>query len=277
MPGSTSASTIIKLKLAPADNNVPYLTVYYTVGDFIFGSSILLAGWVCDRLEDRGFDMLSIYAGTFLLGWLGRTLVAALLVPIEEPGAWHVRDLAAHGVRKLFGGVPAVPELALVECFARLGVVLAGDREAAVRLRRAVVFRREGLGVFGREGPIDRPLELPILVDVDEEVGHRFGPAEFVDLFVVEPRAPLRRRGHRNASRLATASRGAGSSSRLRFVAGCFGYVGRVRFSSSTSTVVVLFVIIVDEVKLVVVQIFAIFVVGSHERRFLLVSQALSA
>jgi MFS family permease len=99
----------LKLKLAPADNNVPYLTVYYTVGDFIFGVSVLLAGWVCDRLEDRGFDMLAIYAGTFLLGWLGRTLVAALLVPIDEPGAWRVRDAVAHGVRILFGGVPAPP------------------------------------------------------------------------------------------------------------------------------------------------------------------------
>jgi hypothetical protein len=54
------------------------------------------------RLEDRGFEILNIYAGTFLNGWLGHTLVAALFVPIEEPGAWRVRDLVAHGVRKLF-------------------------------------------------------------------------------------------------------------------------------------------------------------------------------
>jgi MFS family permease len=93
----------IKLKLAPADNNAPYLAAYYTVSDVIFGSSILLAGWTCDRLEDRGFDILDIYAGIFLLGWLGRTLVAALLVPIEEPGAWRVRDFIALGARKLFG------------------------------------------------------------------------------------------------------------------------------------------------------------------------------
>jgi hypothetical protein len=90
----------LKLKLAPVDNNIPYLTAYYTVSDLIFGASVLVAGWVFDRLEDRGFDIMTIYAGTFLLGWLGRTLVAALLVPIEEPGAWRVRQLAAHGARK---------------------------------------------------------------------------------------------------------------------------------------------------------------------------------
>jgi MFS family permease len=93
----------LKLKLAPADNNVPYLAAYYTVSDVVFGTSVLLAGWVFDRLEDRGFAILSIYAGTFLMGWLGRTLVAALLTPIEEPGAWRVRDVAVHGVQRLLG------------------------------------------------------------------------------------------------------------------------------------------------------------------------------
>jgi MFS family permease len=83
----------LKLKLAPADNNVPYLTAHYAMGDLIHGSSILFAGWLFDRLEDRGFDLLNIYACTFLLGWLARSLVAALLVPIEEPGAWRVRDV----------------------------------------------------------------------------------------------------------------------------------------------------------------------------------------
>jgi MFS family permease len=92
----------IKLKLAPSDNNAPYLAAYYSASDLIFGSSILLAGWMFDRLEDRGFNTLSIYAGTFLVGWIGRTLVAALLVPIREPGAWRVRDAMRHVVR--FGG-----------------------------------------------------------------------------------------------------------------------------------------------------------------------------
>ncbi len=100
----------LKLKLAPADNNIPYLTAYYTVSDFIFGTSVLVAGWIFDRLEDRGVEILTIYAGTFLLGWLGRTLVAGLLAPIEEPGAWRVRDLAARGMRKLWGGSTAAPE-----------------------------------------------------------------------------------------------------------------------------------------------------------------------
>jgi MFS family permease len=58
----------IKLKLAPPDNNAPYLAAYYTVSDVIFGSSVLAAGWACDRLEDLGYDTLKIYAGIFLLG-----------------------------------------------------------------------------------------------------------------------------------------------------------------------------------------------------------------
>lgn len=89
----------IKLKLAPPDNNVPYLAVYYSASDIVYGSSILVAGWIFDRLEDRGFNILSIYAGTFLLGYLGRTLVAALLVPIREPGAWRVRDVLRRALR----------------------------------------------------------------------------------------------------------------------------------------------------------------------------------
>ena len=97
----------IKLKLAPEDNNAPYLAAYYTVSDVLYGASIVLAGWTSDRLEDRGFEILHIYTGIFLLGWLGRTLVAALLVPIEEPGAWHVSAVVSHGLRKRFGNATA--------------------------------------------------------------------------------------------------------------------------------------------------------------------------
>lgn len=81
----------IKLQLAPRDNNAPYLAAYYSASDLVFGTSILIAGWIFDRLEDRGVASLSIYAGMFLVGWIGRTFVAALLVPIEEPGAQRVR------------------------------------------------------------------------------------------------------------------------------------------------------------------------------------------
>jgi MFS family permease len=89
----------VKLKLAPSDNNAPYLAAYYSASNLIFGSSILIAGWTFDRLEDRGFNTLSICAGTFLVGWIGRTLVAALLVPIREPGAWRMRDVIKHVTR----------------------------------------------------------------------------------------------------------------------------------------------------------------------------------
>jgi len=83
----------IKLQLAPWDNNVPYLAAYYSASDLVYGTSILIAGWLFDRLEDRGVESLSIYAGMFLVGWVGRTLVAMLLVPIKEPGAQRVRDI----------------------------------------------------------------------------------------------------------------------------------------------------------------------------------------
>jgi hypothetical protein len=47
--------------------------------------------------------LLHIYAGTFLLGWLARSLVVTLLMPIEEPGAWRVRDMLAHVARRILG------------------------------------------------------------------------------------------------------------------------------------------------------------------------------
>jgi MFS family permease len=90
----------IKLALAPADNNAPYLAAFYAVGDAIFGVSVLAAAWMCDLFEDRGVDTLNVYAGIFLVGWVGRTLVAALVVPIEEPGAWRVREVVAHALRR---------------------------------------------------------------------------------------------------------------------------------------------------------------------------------
>ncbi len=73
------------------------------MSDVIFGSSVLAAGWACDRLEDLGFATLDVYAGIFLLGWLGRTLVAALLVPLDEPGAWRAREVIALFMRRLSG------------------------------------------------------------------------------------------------------------------------------------------------------------------------------
>jgi hypothetical protein len=33
------------------------------------------------------------------LGWLGRSLVAALLAPTDEPGAWRVRDVLMRALR----------------------------------------------------------------------------------------------------------------------------------------------------------------------------------
>ena len=95
----------VKLKLAPADNTLPYLSVYYALSDLAFGASTIAGGWLFDRLEGHGVATLDVYAWFFLVGWLGRSLVAALLVPLEEPGAARVRDMfrALVGVRATAG------------------------------------------------------------------------------------------------------------------------------------------------------------------------------
>jgi MFS family permease len=84
----------VKLKLAPQDNTAPYLAAYYAMSDLAFGTATIAGGWLFDRLVDRGADLLDVYAAFFVAAWIGRTLVAALLVPLEEPGASRVRDMA---------------------------------------------------------------------------------------------------------------------------------------------------------------------------------------
>lgn len=96
----------LKLKLAPADNTLPYLTVYYALSDLSYGAATIAGGWLFDRLQDRGVAILEIYIGYFVVGWLGRTLVAALLMPLEEPGAARLREL----LRALARGRPAMEE-----------------------------------------------------------------------------------------------------------------------------------------------------------------------
>jgi MFS family permease len=83
----------VKLKLAPQDNTAPCLAVYYAVGDLGFGTATVLGGWLFDRLVERGIEAVDVYAAFFVAGWLGRTLVVALLAPLEEPGAQRLRDI----------------------------------------------------------------------------------------------------------------------------------------------------------------------------------------
>jgi Na+/melibiose symporter-like transporter len=84
----------IKLKLAPADNNAPYLTVYYAICDLANGVAILAGGLLLEMLfvSDES-DAMRIFTSVFIVGWIGRTMAAALAATLIEPGAKRVRDL----------------------------------------------------------------------------------------------------------------------------------------------------------------------------------------
>jgi MFS family permease len=79
----------MKLKLAPADNNAPYLAAYHAVGDLANGVAILLGGLLYDRLAQGGSDVLALYAKLFLCGWLARTATVFLIARLIEPNAQH--------------------------------------------------------------------------------------------------------------------------------------------------------------------------------------------
>jgi predicted MFS family arabinose efflux permease len=84
----------LKLKLAPEDNNAPYLAVYQTAGDLANGVAIVAGGTLLDRLLAGGADATTLYTWIFLAGWIGRTLAAVLLARLVEPGARRLTDLA---------------------------------------------------------------------------------------------------------------------------------------------------------------------------------------
>lgn len=76
-----------KLKLAPADNNAPYLAAYHAVSDLANGATIIFGGLLYDRLAAGGSNALGLYAQLFFWGWVARTSTVFLLVRIIEPGA----------------------------------------------------------------------------------------------------------------------------------------------------------------------------------------------
>jgi MFS family permease len=75
----------MKLKLAPNNNNAPYLAAFHAAGDFANGLSIILGGLLYDRLAQGGSESLSLFANLFLLGWIARTATAVLIVRLIEP------------------------------------------------------------------------------------------------------------------------------------------------------------------------------------------------
>jgi MFS family permease len=77
----------IKLKLAPAENNAPFLAVYFAISNLANGFATILGGFAWDRLRLDGEDILWLYSTLFIVGWLGRTLTTVFLARLIEPGA----------------------------------------------------------------------------------------------------------------------------------------------------------------------------------------------
>ncbi len=80
-------------KLAPADNNAPFVAIYYAVGDLANGVTTVIGGLILDRINAQGMFTTSFYLQLFLFGFAGRMLAVPLLARLIEPGAKRVRDL----------------------------------------------------------------------------------------------------------------------------------------------------------------------------------------
>ena len=83
----------IKLKLAPSDNNAPFVAIYHAVSDLANGIAILAGGCIYDYIASKPAYVLTFYARLFFLGWIARTAVVPLLLRLIEPGARRLRDL----------------------------------------------------------------------------------------------------------------------------------------------------------------------------------------
>jgi len=83
----------IKLKLAPAENNAPFVAVYHAVADLANGVMIIAGGAILDHLRSQGWKDGSFYAELFLIGFIGRALAVPLLARLIEPGARRLREL----------------------------------------------------------------------------------------------------------------------------------------------------------------------------------------
>ena len=89
-----------KLKLAPPDNTAPYLAAYYALADFVFAATTVATGVCIDRLVAAGHERIEVYAGVFLVGFIGRMLGVPVLMTMHEPGALRLRDLPARLARR---------------------------------------------------------------------------------------------------------------------------------------------------------------------------------
>jgi hypothetical protein len=90
----------IKLKLAPADNNAPFIAIYYAAGDLANGVATIAGGCIYDHLVADKTHATTFYTQIFLVGLVGRILAVPLLERLIEPGARRVRDLRFSGTSR---------------------------------------------------------------------------------------------------------------------------------------------------------------------------------
>ena len=61
----------IKLKLAPADNNAPFVAIYHATGDLANGIAIVAGGCIYDHIARKTACDVTFYARIFLLALSG--------------------------------------------------------------------------------------------------------------------------------------------------------------------------------------------------------------
>ena len=83
----------IKLKLAPADNNAPFVAIYHATGDLANGIATVIGGCIYDHIVTEKTAVTSFYTQIFLLGMIGRMLAVPLLAWLIEPGARRLREV----------------------------------------------------------------------------------------------------------------------------------------------------------------------------------------
>lgn len=74
----------IKLEIASAENNLPYLAVYHAISDLANAVAVLGSGFWFDQLRNGGASVLPLYALFFIVGWIGRTLSVVFIARLIE-------------------------------------------------------------------------------------------------------------------------------------------------------------------------------------------------
>jgi MFS family permease len=83
----------IKLKLAPADDNAPFVAIYHATGDLANGLATVIGGCIYDHIVTEKTAAASFYTQIFLVGFFGRMLAIPLLGRLIEPGARRLREV----------------------------------------------------------------------------------------------------------------------------------------------------------------------------------------